>query len=79
MRCGAGAFAGAPFLPEHEPGVAATASGSAAAVGVRGALVAAGVSVVEIGSQRAQQAADGAAASPVAATGAVHAGGEEAR
>ena len=42
-------------------------------------LVAAGVSVVEIGSQRAQQAADGAAASPVVATGAVHAGGEEAR
>ena len=42
-------------------------------------LVAAGVSVVEIGSQRAQQAADGAAASPVAATGAVHAGGEEAQ
>ena len=42
-------------------------------------LVAAGVSVVEIGSQCAQQAADGAAASPVAATGAVPAGGEEAR
>ena len=37
-------------------------------------LVAAGVSVVEIGSQRAQQAADGAAVPPVAATGAAHAG-----
>lgn len=40
-------------------------------------LVAAGVVVVEIGSQRAHQAADGAATTPpVAATGTLPAGGE---
>ena len=68
-------------------GVVLAASGSALLFGevltvlkVTGfVLVAAGVSVVEIGSQCAQQAADGAAASPVAATGAVRAGGEETR